>query len=105
VKPPLTSSTHFPLADLLEPSARMALAAFLHDLGKFAERAAIDADIETLEAHLQQYCPQQAAGGRQWFTHKHAAFTALAMDLLEPLMPPLKGHDLTPFASLDVTSH
>lgn len=97
----MTSSTHFPLADLLEPSARMALAAFLHDLGKFAERAAIDVDIETLEAHLQQYCPQQAAGGRQWFTHKHAAFTALAMDLLEPLMPPLKRHDLTPFASLD----
>ena len=83
---------------LLEPSARVALAAFLHDLGKFAERAAIDLPQAQLDDHLQLYCPRHEAGGRQWYTHRHAAYTALAMDLMESLLPPLKGQSLLPFA-------
>lgn len=80
-------------------AARMALAAMLHDLGKFAERARIDVDSQTLESNCHQYCPSREAGGRSWFTHKHAAYTAVAMDLLESrgLLPPIVGTNLYPF--------
>ena len=84
--------------DLLEASSRIALAAFLHDLGKFAERAAIDVPAETLDANLHQYSPFHQRGPRNWFSHRHAAYTAVAMDLIEPHLPALKGHDLDPFA-------
>lgn len=82
-------------------ASRVALAAMLHDLGKLAERARIDLSDEQIEANSHQYCPSQEAGGKQWFTHKHAAYTAVAMDLLESrgLLPPIKGEDLYPFKS------
>ncbi|WP_141738318.1 type III-A CRISPR-associated protein Cas10/Csm1 [Acidithiobacillus caldus] len=87
---------------LLDASCRVALAAFLHDLGKFAERARIaeaftkDADGNTRKALNEAlYCPQFQ--GR--VTHVHAAFTAIAMDLLEPHLPELVGMDMDPFAA------
>ena len=85
------------LSELIAPSARVALAAFLHDLGKFAERAKIDAPAEMIEKNQQLYCPYHREGG--WFSHKHAAYTAIALDQIEPFLPPLKGHDVSPFAS------
>lgn len=70
---------------LLEQSSRIALAAFLHDLGKFAERARIHIDPQTLEDNKQLYCPHPKAftDARGHFTHVHAAYTGLAMDLIE----------------------
>lgn len=41
------------ISPLLAQSSRIALAAFLHDLGKFAERAKIPIDRETLDANKQ----------------------------------------------------
>lgn len=80
----------------------MALAALLHDLGKFAERARIaraqekDADGNTLQALNESlYCPVNREGRR---THIHAAYTAIALDLLEGWLPELTGEDMTPFA-------
>ena len=58
------------LSDLLVPSARIALAAFLHDLGKFAERANIDVDRQTLENNQQLYCPhhKKSTDDKGWFS-------------------------------------
>ena len=82
---------------LMEQSCRVALAAYLHDLGKFAERAgAFDRDPR-LDAHLTLYCPLRQAGESRWFTHRHAAHTALAFDLIEEHLPDLLGCDPSPF--------
>ncbi|KUJ83446.1 type III-A CRISPR-associated protein Cas10/Csm1 [Microbulbifer flavimaris] len=80
-------------------SSRVALAAYLHDLGKFAERAQLPMDEETLAVHLQEYCPRKEQGGRTWYTHRHAAYTALGFDLLEQHLPELIGPEMAPFAS------
>lgn len=90
-------------SERLHASSRLALAAYLHDLGKLAERARIPeaqdvrdaknntrADLEKLN-----YCPQ--FNGRH--THVHAAYTAIAFDLLEHHLPDLVGADVAPFAS------
>lgn len=89
-------------SDLLNSSTRVALAAFLHDLGKFAERAGIaeaeqkDADGNSLkELNKQQYCPNFK--GR--YSHVHAAYTAIAMDVIEKHLPDIKKSDCAPFAS------
>ncbi len=84
--------------DLLNQSCRMALAAYLHDLGKFAERAgAFDRDPR-LDAHLTLYCPFREEGSRRWFTHLHAAHSALAFDVIEAHLPDLIRNDVSPFA-------
>ncbi len=86
---------------LLEQSSRIALAAFLHDLGKFAERAKIPVNQETLDVNKQLYCPHRKkyTDDRGWFSHVHAAYTGLAMDLIEDYMPELKGAEFAPFGS------
>src|SRR5690625_789765 len=83
-------------------SCRMALAAFLHDLGKFAERARLsEAQDKDQEGNTRQainellYCPEFA--GRR--THIHAAYTAMGLDLLATHLPALVGEQMTPFAS------
>lgn len=80
-------------------SSRMALAAYLHDLGKFAERARLPVSGEALDTHKQLYCPRQENAGRTWHTHVHAAYSALAFDLIERHLPALKGQDFSPFAA------
>lgn len=85
--------------DLLAASSRIALAGLIHDIGKFAERAGLDPGSELLESNLHQYARRQQAGGRRWFTHRHSAYTAVAIDLLERHFPRLKGVDVAPFAA------
>lgn len=82
-------------------TSRIALAAYMHDLGKFAERARIeeafvkDATGNTVKANNEHfYCPKW--NGRP--THIHAAYTAIGIDLLEEHMPALVGADQHPFA-------
>ncbi|MCP9440648.1 MAG: type III-A CRISPR-associated protein Cas10/Csm1 [Nitrospira sp.] len=89
------------MSQFLDASCRVAIAALLHDLGKFAERARIpeaeqrDTQGTTrLDVNVPLYCP--AFQGRH--THIHAAYTAIAMDLLEQHFPELVGEDMTPFA-------
>lgn len=88
-----TQMTH---DDRLAASCRVALAGLLHDVGKFAERAGMAVDRDALETHLQLYARLQPAG---WYSHRHAAYTALAIDRLEPQLPPLVSQDMTPFAA------
>ena len=87
-------------SDLLAASCRVALAACLHDLGKFAERARIDVPKDALDAHVTQYCPQRFNGPsdkRGYHTHKHAAYTGLAFDLVESTAPDLIQGEMHPF--------
>jgi CRISPR-associated protein Csm1 len=87
--------------DLLFPSCRVALAAFIHDIGKFAERAKINVDNEILENNKQLYCKKQSIGKSEkdfYYSHIHAAYTAIAVDLLEQKLPELIGDDIAPFA-------
>ena len=86
---------------LLTQSCRLALAAMLHDLGKFSERARISEKDEKVSGEKRQainedmYCP--TFKGRT--THKHAAFTALSLDLILEDLPKLVGEDPAPFGS------
>ncbi len=59
--------------EILEQSSRVALAALLHDLGKFAERARLPSDKERLETWKQLDCPHW--DGRP--SHIHAAYTTV----------------------------
>ena len=70
---------------MLDATTRVALAAFLHDLGKLAERAKIEVSSGTLESNQQLYCPhhKEFTDARGWFSHLHAAYTGLAWDELE----------------------
>ena len=85
---------------LLNSSCRIALAAFMHDLGKFAERARIDEAYQKdadgnqrRDLNVQLYCPKY----NEQHTHIHAAYTAIGFDLLEQHMPDLVGDDMAPF--------
>lgn len=80
---------------MLDQTTRVALSAYLHDLGKLAERAAVFDTDPRLDAHLQLYCPFHKEGG--WFSHRHAAHTALAFDLIEPHLPDLVREETAPF--------
>ena len=80
------------MTDLLAASSRVALAALLHDLGKFAERARIAESRP--DNDIQQYCPFSHRLGRH--TRIHAAYTALALGQLLPDLP-LTGADWFPF--------
>ena len=84
---------------LLDATCRIALAGYLHDLGKFAERANMRVDREVLETNKQLYCPNPRPHPNSpgWFSHVHAAYTALALDALEPSLPRIKGADVSPF--------
>lgn len=89
------------MKELMNASCRVALAAYLHDLGKFAERARIqeakekDSDGNTRQAINELLCCPEYNGRR---THIHAAYTAIGMDLLEEHLPDIIGDDMNPFA-------
>ena len=81
---------------MIDSSARVTLAAFMHDLGKLAERARIDVGRSDLDGNKQVYCPWALKGG--YHTHIHAAYTGIAWDQLEATghFPDLKK-DCEPF--------
>ncbi|MGV6989750.1 type III-A CRISPR-associated protein Cas10/Csm1 [Testudinibacter sp. P80/BLE/0925] len=79
--------------NLLNASARVALVALLHDLGKFAQRAKIEIPKDYLAAHFNF----NKEG--QYHSHQHAAYTGWAIDLLERRLPDLIQDDVFPFAN------
>ncbi|GAB6067602.1 type III-A CRISPR-associated protein Cas10/Csm1 [Methylothermus subterraneus] len=90
------------MKEKLEPTCRVAFAAYVHDLGKLAERARLEeAEVKdaayssVVERHKPLYCP--CWEGR--YSHVHAAYTAIALDQIEPFLPPIKGMDVSPFAA------
>ena len=87
------------MPNLLDATCRVALAGLVHDLGKFGQRAGLEVSKERLETHEQLYCPQKEIGGNIWWTHKHAAYTALFFEDIEKGAPDLVKGDAYPFAS------
>ncbi|MCX7088680.1 MAG: type III-A CRISPR-associated protein Cas10/Csm1 [Methylococcales bacterium] len=87
--------------EILHASCRMALAGFLHDIGKFAERAKITVAPQMLEDNKQRYCPhhKKYEKDKGWFSHVHAAYTGMAVDILEKHAPNLVGDNVYPFGS------
>jgi CRISPR-associated protein Csm1 len=93
-----------PAASLLSGEAlsnatrRVAFAGYLHDLGKLAERAgAFDDASDKWRANVHLYCPFHQEGG--YHSHSHAAATALGLDAIELLLPPILHGDVAPFAN------
>lgn len=82
-------------------ACRVAFAAFLHDLGKLAERARMEVTDDALNIHKQLYCHRvnHPDGSLNYYTHIHAAYTALAWDTIEQHLPDLVRGDVAPFAS------
>jgi CRISPR-associated protein Csm1 len=62
---------------------KIAIAAFLHDIGKFAERAYFNVSREFLINNAQLYQPYY----NNQYTHKHAVYTAAFIDHIEKLLP------------------
>lgn len=94
---PTPTTSHY-----LNASCRVALAAYLHDLGKFAERARMEVPLNALDAHKTQYCPWHStspSGKNGYHSHIHAAYTALAFDDIEHHAPSLINGDMTPFVN------
>lgn len=80
--------------ELLIQSSRVALAAMLHDLGKFAERARLQCDRALLETYKQLDCPHW--DGRP--THIHAAYTTVGFNAIEAMLPSRQTLMAAPFA-------
>ncbi len=64
---------------------KIAIAAFLHDIGKFAERANFNVSVEFLNNNADLYQPYLKEQNRH--THKHAVYTAAFIDHIEKLLP------------------
>ncbi|WFE69475.1 type III-A CRISPR-associated protein Cas10/Csm1 [Thiomicrospira sp. R3] len=83
---------------LINQTTRLAFAALIHDLGKLTERAKINYPQSEIALAQQLYCPTKKTNGYSFPTHKHAAFTALSLEEINPSLPVLKGTDFSPFA-------
>ena len=69
---------------LLYSSCRMAFAALVHDIGKFAERAKLEISLDIKEQNEHTFCPKNKYSN---FTHIHAAYTGIAIDTIEKYIP------------------
>lgn len=74
---------------------KIAISAYLHDIGKFAERANMEVTSEFLKNHTDLYQP--FFDGRH--THKHAVYTAAFIDHIEKLLP--KGFNKGNWGTID----
>ncbi len=81
-------------SEQLEAGCRVAFAALMHDVGKLYQRTGLPQQHAHWEEHLSIYCPLQKAG---YYSHQHAAATALAYDEFENLLPDTKSQH-APFA-------
>jgi CRISPR-associated protein Csm1 len=81
----------------IDASSRVALAAMLHDLGKFAERARLECDRARLDTYKQLDCPHW--DGRP--SHIHAAYTSVGFAAIEACLPLRAQLMSEPFASAD----
>lgn len=84
---------------LLDQTCRVAFAALIHDIGKFAERSKIDITPEQKTSNIHVCCPFNRQG--EHHTHIHAAYTGAAIDLIERHLPKIKNADTSPFQSTE----
>ncbi|MGQ9569285.1 MAG: type III-A CRISPR-associated protein Cas10/Csm1 [Thermodesulfovibrionales bacterium] len=64
---------------------KIAIAAFMHDIGKFAERADFNVSVGFLNNNADLYQPYIKEQNRH--THRHAVYTAAFIDHIEKLLP------------------
>ncbi|MBE0426421.1 MAG: type III-A CRISPR-associated protein Cas10/Csm1 [Nitrospirae bacterium] len=64
---------------------KVAIAAFMHDIGKFAKRAGFNVSPEFLNNNADLYQPYIKEQNRH--THKHVVYTAAFIDHIEKLLP------------------
>lgn len=81
--------------ELLIQSCRMAFSALIHDIGKFAERAKINISAEDKENNIHIFCPYNKE--HQHHSHIHAAYTGIAIDMIEKYLPQINNTDTSPF--------
>ena len=82
-------------SELRIKTIKVALAAFLHDIGKFAQRSRGDEinpgdpafypSREFMDNHRESIQPYNKATNK--YTHEHAIYTAAFIDHLEALLP------------------
>ena len=84
---------------LLDATARLAFCAYLHDLGKFAERARLEVRQGDLDTHVQLYCRRQEKGGRSGTATSMPPTRPWLGTWIEAAFPELVGPDVTPFAA------
>lgn len=87
---------------LLDESCRVAFTAMLHDLGKFAQRAEVEFPDLNKDAHLGLYARFNPEGG--YFSYQHAAYTALAYDIVGNYCPDAYKDTAEPFVSKSALS-
>lgn len=80
--------------NLLFSSCRLAFAALIHDIGKFAERAKLDIPQNVKENNKHIFCPKDKFGNP---THIHAAYTGIALDAIEKFLPKINNAETFPF--------
>jgi CRISPR-associated protein Csm1 len=64
---------------------KIAIAGYLHDIGKFAERADFNVSLEFLNNNADLYQPYSKKQNRH--THKHAVYTAAFIEHVEKSLP------------------
>ncbi|MGB9732266.1 type III-A CRISPR-associated protein Cas10/Csm1 [Calditerrivibrio nitroreducens] len=64
---------------------KIAIAGFMHDIGKFAERAGFDVSNEFLNNNAGLYQPYIKEQNR--YTHRHAVYTAAFIEKIEQFLP------------------
>lgn len=65
---------------------KVTIAALLHDIGKFADRTALEVSDQYMLDHADLYQPFNKKIGRH--THPHAVYTAAFLERLKELLPP-----------------
>lgn len=68
---------------------KISIAAFLHDIGKFSERANFNVSQEFLINNAHLYQPRH----NNQYTHRHAVYTAAFIDHIEKLLPKVFNKD------------
>jgi CRISPR-associated protein Csm1 len=64
---------------------KISAAALLHDIGKFADRAALEVSEQYMQDHADLYQPFKKDVGRH--THPHAVYTAAFIERLKDMLP------------------
>lgn len=72
---------------MMDPTLlKVTIAAFLHDMGKFAGRTALGVSEQYMLDHADLYQPFNKKIGRH--THPHAVYTAAFLEILKDMLPP-----------------
>lgn len=87
------------MSNILEASCRVAFSGLIHDIGKFAERAKIEISPSEKNNNIHLYCPYNSE--HNYHSHIHAAYTGVAIGIIEEYLPLINNADMFPFQTDD----